>query len=285
MSEMQKKILQRKINRDSELLMNKYASLRSRTEHYLLQINCKVEKLVVCVMDVRHVKRLSKVSPLIKLENATTISGVFLELIKNNLMTFLQFSILRRIICDLCFGSRDLQKKLKAYEEKYNNYIRRRVCETHMYHEGRFEAFTGSDAEEKVELLIITDENWNDNTEFLRVVDLEAIVAEILHIDNFSLQRESIEPHCLRLRYAISILIAQTVFPLTHEEWEKLSGKGIIKMQCLEYFYTTEDKGMYMKYSLFLQYIMIYACGQLPLFFIISFCLTLSCCMRIFLIG
>ena len=247
MSEMQKKILQRKINEESELLMDEYASLRSRTEHYLLQINCNVEKLVVCVMDVRHVKRLSKVSPLVKLENATTISGVFLELIKNNLMTFLQFSILRRIIRDLCFESRYLQEKLKVYEEKYNSYIRRRVCETHMYHEGRFEAFTGSDTEEKVELLIITDENWNDNTEFLRVVDLEAIVAKILHIDNFSLQRESIEPHCLRLRYAISILIAQTLFPLTHEEWKKLSGKGIIKMQCLENFYTTEDKGMYIR--------------------------------------
>ena len=211
---------------------------------------------------------------------ATTISGVFLELIKNNLLTFLQFSILRRIIRDLCFESRDLQEKLKVYEEKYNSYIRRRVCETHMYHEGRFEAFTASDTEEKVELLIITDENWNDNTDFLRVVDLDAIVAEILNIDNFSLQPKSIEPHCLRLRYAISILIAQTVFPLTHEEWKKLSGKGIIKMQCLEYFYTTEDKGT-LESSLLVLYIMIYACGQLPLYSIISFCLTLSCCTRI----
>ena len=245
MSEMRKKNLQRRIKKDSELLMDQYSSLRARTERYLRDTHCDVGTLVVCVMDVRHVKRLSKVSPLVKLENATTISGVFLELIKKNLLTFLQFSILKRIICDLCFESKYLQEKLKDYEERYNEYMSRRVCETHIYHEGRFEAFAGFDVEEKVELLIITDENWDDNTDYLRVVDLEAIVADILHFDNFSLQPVSIEPQCLILRYAISILIAQTVFPLTDEEWEKLSDHGIIKMQCLDYFYTTENKGIY----------------------------------------
>ena len=245
MSEMRKKNLQRQIKKDSELLMDQYSSLRARTERYLRDTHCDVGTLVVCVMDVRHIKRLSKVSPLVKLENATTISGVFLELIKKNLLTFLQFSILKRIICDLCFESEYLQEKLKDYEERYNEYMSRRVCETHIYHEGRFEAFAGFDMEEKVELLIITDENWDDDTDILRVVDLEAIVADIFHIDNFSLQRESIERQCLILRYAISILIAQTVFPLTDEEWKKLSKYGIIKMQCLDYFYTTEDKGIY----------------------------------------
>ena len=72
----------------------------------------------------------------------------------------------------------------------------RRVCETHIYHEGRFEAFAGFGMEEKVELLIITDENWDDNTDYLRVVDLEEIVANIFHIHNFGLQPVSIEPSC-----------------------------------------------------------------------------------------
>ena len=91
MSEKQKKILQRQIKKDSELLMDQFSSLRARTELYLCDIHCDVRNLVVCVMDVRHVKRLSKVSPLVNLDNATTISGVFLELIKKNLLTFSSF--------------------------------------------------------------------------------------------------------------------------------------------------------------------------------------------------
>ena len=241
--ETQRDILELKIHKDSQQLMDQYATLRSRTEHHLDHIQCGVKKLLVCVMDVRHVKRLSKLSPLVELRNATSISGVFLELILLNLMSFLQFSILRRIVRDLCYDSIELQDRLKAYEENFNRYLKRRVCETHIYQEGRFEVFTGCGSDKKVELLIITDENWDDNSQFLRVSDIKEIVADILDIDNFSLELLSIETQCLRLHYSISILIAQAVFPLTDEEWKKLSQHSIIKMQCLEYFYTTEDKG------------------------------------------
>ena len=241
--ETQRDILELKINKDSEELMDQYATLRSRTEHHLHEIHCDVQTLLVCVMDVRHVKRLSKVSPLAELRNATSISGVFLELIMLNLMSFLQFSILKRIVRDLCYDSKELQDRLKTYEENFNRYLKRRVCETHIYQEGKFEVFTGSGSDKKVKLLIITDENWDDNSEFLRVSELKRIVANILNIDNFSLELESIETNCLRLHYSISILIAQAVFPLTDEEWKKLSQHTIIKMQCLEYSYTTEEKG------------------------------------------
>ena len=241
--ETQRDILELKINKDSEELMDQYATLRSRTEHHLHEIHCDVQTLLVCVIDVRHVKRLSKLSPLVELRNATSISGVFLELIMLNLMSFLQFSILKRIVRDLCYNSKELQDRLKTYEENFNRYLKRRVCETHIYQEGRFEVFTGSGSDKKVKLLIITDENWDDNSEFLRVSELKRIVANILNIDNFSLELESIETNCLRLHYSISILIAQAVFPLTDEEWKKLSQHSIVKMQCLEYLYTTEDKG------------------------------------------
>ena len=242
--ETQRDILELKILKESQKLMDQYATLRSRTEHHLRDIQCDVGELLVCIMDVRHVKRLSKLSPLVELESATTISGVFLELIKKNLLSFLQFSILKRIICDICYSSKELQNRLRAYEESFSNYIKRRVCETHIFQEGRFETFVSCDPEKKVELLIITDENWDNNTPFQKVLDVKEIVSDILEIDNFNLQLVSIEHHCLRLRYSISILIAQAVFPLTEEEWKKLSQHSIIKMQCLEYFYTTEDKGI-----------------------------------------
>ena len=182
-----------KLQEDSQHLMEPYATLRSRTEHYLHEVHCDVKKLLVCVMDVQHIKRLSKLSPLVELRNATTISGVFLELTKRNLMSFLQFSVLKRIICDLCSGSRELQEKLKVYEERFKAYIKRRVCETRTFQEGRFEAFTGCASEKKVELLLITDENWDDSIKFVTVSELEGIVANTLDLDNFSLQIVKIE--------------------------------------------------------------------------------------------
>ena len=241
--ETQRDILELKIHKDSQQLMDQHSTLRSRTEHHLDHIHCGVKKLLVCVMDVRHVKRLSKSSPLVELESSTSISGVFLELIKKNLLSFLQFSILKRIICDICYSSKELQNRLKVYEESFSNYIKRPVCETQIFQEGRFETFVSSDPEKKVELLIITDQNWDNNTPFQKVLDIKEIVSDILEIDNFSLQLVSIETNCLRLHYSMSILIAQAVFPLTEEEWKKLSQHSIIKMQCLEYSYTTEDKG------------------------------------------
>ena len=244
MIEIQKKILQRKIRRDSKQLMDQYATLRSRTQRYLLTTNCSVENLLICVMDVQHVKCLASQGPIIKLENATTVSGVFLELVKRNLISFLQFSIIKRIVKDLCSECAELQEMLRVYEANFDAYIRRRVCETEAYEEGRVEGFTPRDSEERVELVIVTDENWNGNTEFLRLLDLEAIVAECLDIDSFILQRKSIESNCLTIRYSISVHIAQAVFPLTNEEWRKLAHHGIMKLQCLGYLYTTEAKGI-----------------------------------------
>ena len=254
MPEMEKRILQRRINTDTNNMIEQYALLRAHTERYLHEIHCDVEKLLVCIMDVQHIKRLSKESPLVKLEAQRTISGVFLELVKKNLISFLQFSILKRLITELCAGSQELQEKLKSYESEFNKYIKRRVCETRIYHEGRFEAFSAPKSDKKVELLIITDENWDDSIKFVKVLDLEALVAKCLNIDCFNLQIVRIEPHCLRIRYAISIDIAQTVFPLTNEEWKKLFHLGIIKIHCEEYFYSTDDKGMCIEVDVVIQF-------------------------------
>ena len=243
MPEMEKRILQRRINTDTDDIIEQYALLLAHTERHLHEIHCDVKKLLVCIMNVQHIKDLSQESTLVELRTETSISGVFLELVQKNLMSFLQFSILKRIITGLCAGSPELQEKLETYESEFNRYIKRRVCETRIYHEGRFEAFSGKKSDKKVELLIITDENWDDSISFVKVLHLEALIAKCLKIDCFNLQIFRIEPKCLRIQYAISIDIARTVFPLTKEEWKKLSHLGIIKIHCEEYFYSTDDKG------------------------------------------
>ena len=243
-SDIEWRILQRQINRDSKALIEEYVSLRTSAEHYLDEKNCKIAKLLTCIMDVKHVKMVSKDVPLVELERATCVSEVFLGLIKRNLISFLQYSIIKRVITKLCPESKQLQEQLETYEAHFNQYIKRRVCESSIYHEGRFEMFTSTDSKERVELTLITDDNWDDYTPLVRLIDLEDVVATCLNIDRFVLELKSIEPHCLRIRYAVSVHIVNSVFPLNFEEWNKLTHHGIAEMRCLQFHYTKHEKCM-----------------------------------------
>ena len=244
MSELEMRKLERRVHEESDIIMDEYASLRSRTEQYLYDIQCHVKQLLVCIMDVRYVKILSKKSPLNDLEGATCISDVFLVLIKKNLLSFLQISILKRIITNLCHGSRKLQESLKAYEINFEQYIRNRVCKISVYREGRFEMFTSGEKNERVDLLLITDENWNEDMEFMKILKLEKTVAKCLGFDDFHLHLEAIQSQCLRVCYSISIHIAKSVFPLMEEELDELKSHGIAVLKCLEYHYTPTAKGV-----------------------------------------
>ena len=159
----------------------------------------------------------------------------------------MQFSIVEHVVTKLCSQSKVIQDQLQQYKEHFSQYILNRVCETCVFQEGRFEVFTGSESkdEDKVDLIIITDDKWDRYSRLVNVFDLEEVVTKRLKIKRFNLQLKSIKPQCLRLCYAISIHIASSVFPLTVEEWKALTSLGIIEMQCQEYHYTLEKKGWY----------------------------------------
>ena len=194
-SDIEWRILQRQIHRDSKAIIEEYMSLRRSVEHYLDEKNCKIAELLTCIMDVKHVKMVAKDSPLVELERATCVSEVFLGLIKRNLISFLQYSIIKHIITKLCPESKQLWEQLETYEAHFHQYIKRRVCESSIYHEGRFEMFAGTDSKERVELTLIIDDNWDDYTAFVKLIDLEEVVATSLNIDRFVLELKSIEPH------------------------------------------------------------------------------------------
>ena len=252
MPDMQKRILQRKVVRDTNRMIELYALLRARTERHLHDINYDFSELLVCIMDVQHIKRISKECPLVELKAQTSVSGIFLELVTKNLISFLQFSILKRVITEICCGCQELQEQLKSYEMEFNEYIKRRVCETHIYQEGRFKAFSSSSSsEEKVELVIITDEYWNDSIQLMKVLELEELVADCLDIDQFCLEVVNIESNCLRIHYAIPLQVAKAIFPLTEEEWKKISQNHIVKIQRLRcpflgvFYSTDQEKGIW----------------------------------------
>ena len=229
--------LDRMNRKASEELSEEFTALHVQTQIYLRQTNCDVSSLLACVMDVRVVKKAAKVMSMCKLENATAVGGVFVTLIKMNLISYLQFSVVERIVKVLCTGSPDLQEKLQKYKDNFQKYILRRVCDSTVYLGGKFESLTSSDSKEVVELILITDDKWNEFTPFLEVLELKDIVAQYLNINDFNLELVNISPQCLKLHLAISIAIALSIFPLTQEEWNKLYSLGIVELKCLDFTY------------------------------------------------
>ena len=240
MPQIEKRILQRQIDQDSAEIIEEFVSLRQSAQDHL-EKKCTVKKLLSCICDVRHIKTASKDSPLAELESADDIPDAFYILLKRNLISFLHFSIIKRVISQLCTDSEDLQEKLKSYEDKFSKYIQRRVFECSLYHEGRFEVFSGPPPKDTVHLLIVTDENWDEYIPFVKVLDLEKEVANCLNFNRFDLHLERIESKCLRLIFTLSIGVAKSMFPLTPEEWGKLSQHGIVEMKCLDFRYTKDD--------------------------------------------
>ena len=225
----------------SEELSEEFAALHVQTQIYLRETNCDVSSLMACVMDVKVVKKAKKTLNLDELRTATTVGGIFVTLIDMNLISYLQFSVVERVVKVLCTGSPDLQERLQKYKDNFQKYILRRVCDSTVYQEGKFESLTSSDSKEVVELILITDDEWNEFTPFLNVLELKDIVAKYLNINDFNLELVNISPQCLKLHLAISIAIALSIFPLTQEEWSKLYSLGIVELKCLDLTY---KKGM-----------------------------------------
>ena len=96
---------------------------------------------------------------------------------------------------------------------------------------------TESVTKDAVELVIITDHQWDECTQFVNVLELKDIIAHALNIDDFNLELLSITPQCLKLYLGIAVAVAISIFPPTAEEWNKLSSLGIIEMRCLSFVY------------------------------------------------
>lgn len=244
LSPKERRILLREVQEAADKMMDDFRSLRMATQIYLEDSGCSKERLVACICDVRHIKQPSSSSLLNGVECAKTIAGVFITLVKKNLISFLQYNIVKHIINNMCLESEKLMTMMKCYEESFSTYIQRWVCESSIYHEGKFEKFNRTDFDDDVNLVIITDDSWNEYTPFLRIRDLERILQKAFRCSSIFLKLESIEPHCLKLQYSVSLRIVNWVFPLTAEEWNYITRHGIAELECLNYHYSLQKKGI-----------------------------------------
>ena len=242
--EVERRILECQLREDSRVLNNQFSQLLAKTQSFLLK-NCTCKKLVVCVMSMKHVKDAFKESPLNALKSAKSTDDIIYILVERDLLSFLHCYLIENIITSCCNKSRRLKRLLKKYMKAFDEYIKRRVCETSIYYDGEFKIFTGSKSEKTVELLIITDENWNDATPFVNVKDFEIIISNAFRCNRILLNLQSIEPRCLKLRYDLIPSLVDLIFPLTLEEWNNLKSHGIAEILCRNYHYMVDKKCKY----------------------------------------
>ena len=223
-------------------LMENLRSLMMRTNLRLQEIGCSTEHLVTCVMDVRHIKCVSNESPLKDVVVATSIGDVFSRLSSRNVITIEHYSTLKRIIITLCSETQALKVELNVYEDRLRRCTLNKALESAKFYDVMS---CSNDSEDMVELTLTTDSSWNECPVFPKVLNLEDIIANVFQCEVFALHLRSIdqESQSHKLRFAVSLTILKSVFPLTSEEWVSITAHGVVELKCLEFHYNVLEKG------------------------------------------
>ena len=218
-----------------------FSILTNKTENFLIRSNISVTRLVSCISPFSDATLESL--PLIdhELDTARCVSRVFIILKRKRLISFISYKIMVPIINGLC-ENKELAHQLQIYETHFREYVKRRVCEISIYNSGKFQPGEMSSLVEGSELLIITDHSWNAERSFKELLNLKVVVAQIFKINDFALSLCSVEPKCLKLHCYLSNGVGILVFPLTHEQEDKLSKCGIAEVHYGEYHYVSKKR-------------------------------------------
>ena len=221
--------------------MEQFGLLHSKAEKCLQDSGYSAQSLLICVMDIKHV-RYSVKSSLKELERASSVGNVFHVLKERHLLSSLHYEVMKHIIIKLCSECRDLQMSLASYEASYEQVIKTPVHKSCVCREERFEVLSGAGSENTTDLVIMADDG---SSSFADIFYLESIIARafrcsqlVLHIRYIELQ----PPH-LTLVYGIPCSVVDTIFPLTLEEWDMLRSHSISEIHCAECHYMLDDKG------------------------------------------
>ena len=223
-----KRILQRILHMDSREIAEIFLKLYTRTQHVLSSEGVAVVDLVNYTSQIFLVTNDNKMTLGNEICAAESIPKAFIVMLKKKYITFYKFSVLESIIKNLCTDAgRTLNKELEDYKDRFEMYIKRRVCETALYYDAKF--FPGEQIypKEKCNLVLITDNSWDRNTSLEAVLELEAKVASIFGINDIVLNLRAIEDNCLRLYYSIPPFVEDVVISMTYTEVEMLEICGI----------------------------------------------------------
>lgn len=189
MEAIERRILQRRMRKDSRNLSEKFTSVHMGVQSYLSSTDCTVPQLMSCIMEVPHMR----VRHLRRMRWSKCVTGIFLELIIHKLISFLQFSVIKHIINTLCVGVDSLHQKMASYEKEYYKYMKTRFFfnNSKAYIPRRRDLddyYSDDEDEEPAEILVITDDAWRASIPYLRISDIEDVIMQVYDIDNFTVE-------------------------------------------------------------------------------------------------
>lgn len=213
---------------DSREIAEVFLTLCTHTQRVLHSEGVAVVELVNYTSQIFLVTNDDKMTLGNEICAAETIPKAFIVMLKKKYITFYKFSVLESIIKNLCTDiERTLNRELQEYKEKFEMYIKRRVCETALYYDAKFFPGEAISPKEKCNLVLITDSSWDRDSSLEAVLELEAKVANIFGINDIVLNLRAIEDNCLRLYYNIPPFVEDVVISMTFLQVEMLEKCGI----------------------------------------------------------
>ena len=217
---------------ESEAIAIQFFELTSRTINVLEEEGASVVKLKKYVSRFPMTKKDSTPTLADVVQPADDVDDVFCILERNHFLTFYNFKILESIIRKLCKGNVELKKELEEHKSHFEEYIKRRVCESSLYFGGVFTPGDACTPEEGCNLVLITDEKWDRESSLKAVLGLKKNVADIFEIKDFVFCLERIEENCLRLYYCIPTFLEIVILSIKQEQVQSLICSGVAEICC-----------------------------------------------------
>ena len=155
-------------------------------------------------------------------------------MVLNNYFSFFNYRILEYIIEEL--GTEEDKSRLQTYKVNFNKYAKRRIFEC----PSEFGPVSDAGHTDIVVKLDVKYENFT-------VADIEVFchkLSEIVHVSSQGvLCLCRIDKGCFELTFQVPSFVQQKIFPLSREQEMALEKKGVIKLKCGKYHFSSKKHG------------------------------------------
>ena len=161
-----------------------------------------------------------------KLNSASSLEEVWI--IIGEYWSFFDYYVFTQIV--KLFGNQDDKQHLGEYEQKFNEYIKRRV----------FPITIGSGSrDDSVQYLVKLDSTY-DGCEIGRLKRFQLRLSEILNLDPGILRLSQIKRGSIEMIFQIPVFVVELIFPLSISQEESLKDLQVILMQCGVYTFPSK---------------------------------------------
>ena len=162
-----------------------------------------------------------------EIKKAESISKIFNIL--SAYWNYLSYEVLEYII--ELYGTSDDTERLKRYNEKLQNFCKRRLFEVPLPESG---VGTGSPRQEKFSVKL----NVREDITIKELRQIKGRIAKVLRVKSATLVIDHMDGGCVQLTFLIPKFVAQEIFPLSKQQTSALSrDASVIRMECGEYVF------------------------------------------------